>query len=142
MGRMRGKRAEPMLMGVPSPSLAKINKMNTDELVERIAALGVERERIATKIKNLSAMTPRDEARITELKTQASRLTALENVAKDRLSGKNERREQREQVPGTPGAPGNTGNTGSVGYSRSPGATGNAAPGQDGPRRLSQRRRW
>lgn len=137
MGRMRGKRAEPMLMGVPSPSLAKINKMNTDELVERIAALTVERERIATKIKNLSAMTPRDEARITELKTQASRLAALENVAKDRLSGKNERREQREQTPGSPG------NSGSVGYSRSTGTPGNSAtPGQDGPRRLSQRRRW
>lgn len=94
MSPMKKRRQYPMLLGEPSPSLAKIGKMNMEELKERIEALAVEKARIDEKIKNLSNMQPRDDARIESLSTQAARLTALSNAAKDRLSGKQDRTSQ------------------------------------------------
>ncbi|MCC6581609.1 MAG: hypothetical protein IT440_14345 [Phycisphaeraceae bacterium] len=85
------RRPDPILMGQPSPSLAKINKMNMEELKERIASLETEKGHLSHKVEQLSQKEPRDEVKITELKALMSRLGALVNVAKERLEGKVER---------------------------------------------------
>lgn len=88
MSPMRRRRSDPVFMGQPSPSLAKINRMTPQQLTDRIQALEVEAERISQKIKNLSNMQPRDEKRIALLTEQRERLAALQQIAKDRLAGK------------------------------------------------------
>jgi hypothetical protein len=99
MGRMKRRRSDPILMGEPSPSLARISKMDPEELHEHIAALQGERQHLITKIANLSNMQPRPDERIALLATQQARLAALIQAAQDRLSGKvvPERREHRER---------------------------------------------
>lgn len=92
----RGRKPrEAVLMGEPSPALAKIAKMNSEKLTEYIETLEVEAERLDVKAKNLLNVTPVDEERIADLHKQRKRLDALMEVARERLSGKMERRQQR-----------------------------------------------
>ncbi len=90
------KRPAPMLMGVPSPSLARINKMNMADLEERIERLAVERQRLQEKIERLQAITPPPGDRIDELGDQIKRLAVLQRTAKDRLATKGERKTEWE----------------------------------------------
>jgi peptidoglycan hydrolase CwlO-like protein len=89
-------------MGEPSPALTQINKMNIEQLTQRIEALEVESGHIGAKIKNLSHQQPPNDVRIAALTTQKARLAALIQVAQDRLSGKAERREQYDSGGGRP----------------------------------------
>ncbi len=90
------KRPAPMLMGVPSPSLAKINKMNMVDLEARIERLHTERQRLQEKIQRLQAITPPPGDRIDDLGDQVKRLAVLERTAKDRLVTKGERKAEWE----------------------------------------------
>ena len=94
MDRMSRRRPDPILMGEPSPSLAKINRMNMQQLAERIKALETESAHLSAKIERLSQVEPRDDEKIAALTEQKARLAALADVARKRLSGKAERTEQ------------------------------------------------
>lgn len=85
---MRRKRSDPMLLGEPSPSLTKINKMPVALLGEHVKALAIERERLVAKLVNLEAHKPRPDAKIEVLKKQVARLQALEDAAKRKSEGK------------------------------------------------------
>ena len=94
-GRGRGKKL-PILMGEPSPSLAKINRMNTEQLQAKIVSLSKEQELVAARIMRLRAVHPVPEEKIDQLKTLLHRLEALKKIAEERLDGKNERSARRE----------------------------------------------
>jgi chromosome segregation ATPase len=102
MRPMRKKRPDPVLMGEPSPSLGRINKMNMEQLRERIVVLETEAARITTRIKNLSHVQPVDESRIKILQEQIERLEVLAKAAKERLEGKAERSRRFEEGGGRP----------------------------------------
>ncbi len=92
-----------MLMAEPSPALASINRMNQEQLAERIESLQRESENLLNKIDRLNDMNPPPQEKIKTLAIQVERLKALENIAKDRLSGKQERSTQRSQGGPNPG---------------------------------------
>ncbi len=95
-GGRRGQQL-PMLLGEPSPSLAKINTMNMAKLEEKIASLKVEQERMAAKLASLEARDPQPEDKIKAAKDLLERLAALETAAAERLAGKAERKANYEQ---------------------------------------------
>jgi hypothetical protein len=103
-GRPRGRGGRkpdlPMLLGEPSPSLAKINTMNMAKLEEKIASLQDERQRMLAKIERLEKMNPPPEDKIKAGRDTVVRLEALEKAASERLAGKAERKAQREQRRG------------------------------------------
>ena len=82
----------PMLLGEPSPSLAKINKMNMAKLEEKIASLKVEQKSISNRLAELNAKDPPPAEKIKLAGEQLARLEALEAAASDRLAGKQERK--------------------------------------------------
>ncbi|MEM6854399.1 MAG: hypothetical protein AAF593_08320 [Planctomycetota bacterium] len=94
-----GKPADlPMLLGEPSPSLAKINAMNMEKLAAKIASLQEEQQRMQAKLDRLLARDPAaPEEKITQAKETLVRLKALEDAAAKRLAGKAERKAMREQ---------------------------------------------
>ncbi len=93
MPPQKRRRRDPILMGLPSPSLAKINRMNSAELTEHIKALEVEAGHIRAKLEKMAAKEPVDEAHVKLLKEQLARLEALGNIAKERIaSGQADRR--------------------------------------------------
>lgn len=99
---MRKQRPLPILLGEPSPSLAKINKMNPAQLAQRIQSLSVEAGRIARKIEHLKLQPTPPQDRIEELSKQFNRLGVLEKTARERLEssgGGGERRYSREYRP-------------------------------------------
>lgn len=88
----------PVLLGEPSPSLAKINAMNMEKLTAKIASLQEEQQRMATKLERLLARDPAaPEEKIVQAKDTIVRLKALEEAAATRLKGKAERKAMREQ---------------------------------------------
>ncbi|MEM8737722.1 MAG: hypothetical protein AAGG38_04490 [Planctomycetota bacterium] len=97
--RRGGKPADlPMLLGEPSPSLAKINGMNMEKLAAKIASLREEQARMAAKLERLEARDPATPAEQIEMaKATLVRLKALEDAAAERLAGKAERKALREQ---------------------------------------------
>jgi len=113
--RMRRRKPDPMLMGEPSPSLAKINKMNQEQLLERIESLQRESMHLLNKIERLKPLLPLPVEKIDILITQLARLRMLEKVARDRLSGKQER---SEQYRGGPQGPNQGGQGGGHGFGR------------------------
>jgi len=87
-----------MLLGEPSPSLLKINAMNMEKLIAKIASLREEQQRMAAKLERLVARDPAaPEEKITQAKETIVRLKALEEAATIRLKGKAERKAMREQ---------------------------------------------
>ncbi|MEO1236489.1 MAG: hypothetical protein AAFX76_06845 [Planctomycetota bacterium] len=87
----------PMLLGEPSPSLAKINGMNMEKLTAKIASLREERARMKAKLDRLEARDPAPAEQIQVAKATIVRLKALEDAAAERLAGKAERKAAREQ---------------------------------------------
>lgn len=96
-GRRGGKEEPPILMGEPSPSLAKINTMNMAKLTEKIAMLEEEEARVGAKLKRLQAVDPLPEVKIKAVTELLARLDALKKAAAERLAGKAERKAAREQ---------------------------------------------
>ncbi|MEM9417837.1 MAG: hypothetical protein AAGA25_02125 [Planctomycetota bacterium] len=87
-----------MLLGEPSPSLAKINAMNMEKLAAKIMSLREEQQRMNAKLERLLARDPAaPEEKIAQAKDTLARLKALEDAAMTRLKGKAERKAQREQ---------------------------------------------
>ena len=134
----RKTRVLPMLMGLPSPSLAKMNRMNMVELEERIKRLETEQQCLQAKIQKLEAHRPKPEEKIAMLKEQVERLIVLLNMAKNRLAGKQDRAMwQPQQPPASSGYRRNpsgyqsrySNNTGSPGNVNPQGPGGPAGPG-------------
>lgn len=87
----------PILLGEPSPSLAKINTMNMARLTEKITQLIEEQERVGAKLSRLEVIDPVPEEKIKSVKELLERLAALKLAAETRLAGKAERKAAREQ---------------------------------------------
>lgn len=77
-----------MLMGEPSPSLAKLQRMNTTQLQEHLQRLVTERERLQSKIDRLKSMDEPREEQVKSLTEQIARLEALEKLTRERLEEK------------------------------------------------------
>jgi len=78
-----------MLLGVPSPSLAKMNRMSAAELADHIDRLDNEIKALDAKIDRLEKIEPRPEDRIKTLNDQIERLNVLLRLAKERFGRKN-----------------------------------------------------
>lgn len=87
----------PVLLGEPSPSLAKIKTMNMVKLAAKIAMLREERDRMDAKLVKLRARDPLPEDQIKQGEDTVERLDALAAIATDLLKGKAERKALREQ---------------------------------------------
>ncbi len=92
----RRRKPDPVLMGVPSPSLAKMSKMNMVDLNAQIDRLTIEGSRLASKIERLTVHKPSPVEHITQLKAQLERLEVLKKAAQERLAAKDERRLRRD----------------------------------------------
>ena len=91
-GGPRGKAAElPVLMGEPSPSLAKINKMSLSKLSEKIDQLKVELARVNAKLERMNAQDEKPADRIARATELVARLKALLELAEQRKVEKAER---------------------------------------------------
>ena len=90
----------PVLLGEPSPSLAKIKTMNMVKLAAKIASLREERARMAAKLEKLRTRDPLPDDKIKQGDDTVERLNALEAIATDLLKGKAERKALREQRGG------------------------------------------
>ena len=86
-----------MLLGEPSPSLAKINAMNMEKLALKIVSLRDEQQRMDAKLQKLLARDPAPTEKIEQAQATLVRLKALEEAATQRLRGKAERKAAREQ---------------------------------------------
>ena len=86
------RRPDPMLLGQPSPSLSKINRMNIAELEVRIERLRTESARITKRINNLKRERPVPQNRIDQLTVEIKRLGLLRRAAEKRLEAKLKRR--------------------------------------------------
>ncbi|MAE61782.1 MAG: hypothetical protein CMJ49_10565 [Planctomycetaceae bacterium] len=89
-----------MFLGMPSPSLARIQKMNMADLAARIERLTNEVANVEEKVKRLQQVDPRPDAKITELGALIKRLAALRNAAKDQLEMKVERKRRWDEKHG------------------------------------------
>ncbi len=81
-----------MLLGEPSPSLAKINTMNMVKLEAKISELVTEQTALNERIARLEALSQRPDEQLGRTGQQLERLKVLEKVARERLEGKSERR--------------------------------------------------
>ncbi|MEM8781321.1 MAG: hypothetical protein AAGE65_00575 [Planctomycetota bacterium] len=96
-GGGRGQKPDlPMLLGEPSPSLAKINAMNMAKLTEKIAALAADRVHLVNKAKKLHAAGEAKTEQLKQTLDLIERLDALKAAAEKRLAGKAERKALRE----------------------------------------------
>ena len=89
----------PVLLGEPSPSLAKINGMNMEKLAAKILSLRDEQLRLNGKLEKLLQREGEEDVaeKIEQAKLNLERLKALEAAATERLAGKAQRKAQREQ---------------------------------------------
>ena len=71
----------PILMGEPSPSLAKINTMNMARLEEKIASLDAEFAHLTIRIGHLREMPNPPEDKIEAVNDHQERLSALKAAA-------------------------------------------------------------
>lgn len=86
-----------MLLGEPSPGLAKINLMNTAKLQAKIASLEAEHALLETKLEHLRVLDPLPTEKIQAIELLQQRLIALRDAAATRLKGKLERKAAREE---------------------------------------------
>lgn len=92
------KRAEPILLGAPSPSLARMKKMSSVDLTTQVERLTTEAARLSAKIDRLIAHKPSPVDRVAKLKVQLERLFALKKSAQEQIVGKDERRALRQNM--------------------------------------------
>ena len=91
--RPQGQKEEPpMLLGEPSPSLAKINAMNMVKLESKIAQLIIEQKLVSERLEKLKARDPQPEEQIARTRYQLDRLAVLETATRQRLSDKEKRK--------------------------------------------------
>ncbi len=81
-----------MLMGEPSPALAKIGMMSIPKLEAKIQTLKEEQTRLIARIERLVRHDPQPAEQIENLKKQLARLEAIEQAAQERLKLKFERK--------------------------------------------------
>lgn len=86
-----------MLMGEPSPSLAKINTMNMAKLAEKIAALESEQAELTARLERLKQLDPPPAKKIKTVTDLHERLVALHAAATKRLQEKATRKAIRER---------------------------------------------
>ena len=86
MKRNDNRRQFPTLLDKPSPSLAKINRMNRSELEARIDSLTTEADRVVQKMNRLKGVSSDPPDRVGELTVLADRLAALKKAAEVRLA--------------------------------------------------------
>lgn len=87
------RRPDPMLLGRPSPSLARIGRMNIAELEQRIERLREEAAHLNRRVENLRNLEPQPFDRIEKLSMEIKRLGLLKRAARQRLEAKQKRRE-------------------------------------------------
>ena len=87
----------PMLMGMPSPGLTRINRMNIEELTDYLQKLSTEGDRLKLKLGELQARQEPPADRIAGLNDQIKRLDALRQVAQTRLADKMKRKERYDR---------------------------------------------
>ena len=90
MNKKENRRQFPTLLGKPSPSLAKISRLNQSELKARINSLATEADRVGQKMERLKGISPDPSDRVRELTDLADRLAALKKAAEDRLAQSND----------------------------------------------------
>lgn len=134
------KKRPPIIDGLPSPSVAKMTRMNIAELQDHIAKLTTEGGHLEKRIERLMAMQPPHEEQVTPLRAQLARLQVLIGLAQQHLKDKNERKGQWDSGnrPPRSGGFGGSGFGGSGG--RSGGYGGGSSGGRGGPSR--GRPRW
>jgi chromosome segregation ATPase len=94
----RGRQGDlPMLLGEPSPSLAKINKMNMAKLAEKIVSLEKEQQDLKTRLERLRQLDPPPAEKIAAVTDLLDRLNALHDAAAKRLKEKAARKAIRER---------------------------------------------
>ncbi len=86
-----------MLLGEPSPSLAKINEMNMAKLEVKIAALTEEETQLNKRLGHLNELDPPPADKVKIVTDQLQRLVALKAAAAERLAGKAQRKADRER---------------------------------------------
>lgn len=91
------KQPDPMLLGLPSPSLARIGRMNIEQLETHIERLKVEAERLTKRIGNLKKVKEDPDSQVGELTSALKRVGLLRRAAEKRLETKHERREAWER---------------------------------------------
>ena len=89
-----------MLLGEPSPSLAKIRLMNIEKLQAKIASLVESQEQLAKRIVNLERSNPDDTEKIERNRKELARLQALKEAAEERLQEKLRRKQEWEAKRG------------------------------------------
>lgn len=82
----------PIVDGEPSPSAAKIARMNIADLEAHIARLKTERERLGVRVENLAKVEPPRPDKVKELQASVERLDVLIKLAEERLVEKNKRK--------------------------------------------------
>ncbi len=83
-----------MIDGLPSPSVAKMAKMNITQLEEHIAKLTAESGHLEKRIERLAKLQPPNEQQTSLLRGQLSRLQTLIGLAQQHLKDKHERKGQ------------------------------------------------
>ena len=86
-----------MLLGEPSPSLAKINTMNMAKLAEKIASLESEQAELHTRLERLKKLDPPPADKIATVTELLKRLVALQEAATKRLQDKAARKAIRDR---------------------------------------------
>jgi hypothetical protein len=86
MTKNQNRYSFPMLLGKPSPSLAKINRMSRPELEAQIGSLITESDRIGQKMERLNGVSPDLSDRVRDLTVLSERLAALKKAAEDRIA--------------------------------------------------------
>ena len=84
--RMRKRSPYPLLLGQPSPSIAKIKRMTRSGLALQAERLATEAARVEAKLVRLKAHKPSPQERIALLDQQLKRLSVLEQAAREQLA--------------------------------------------------------
>lgn len=82
------KKPDPILLGLPSPSLRKIVKLSGAELQNHIERLVGEANHIRNRMESLKTRDPVPQEHIEMLQRQLERLNTLEQIGRDKLAGK------------------------------------------------------
>jgi len=77
--------SDPILLGKPSPSLAKMEKMTIQELSDRITILATEIGRHRRRVEHLKIQDPVPQKRVDSLLRQVRRLAALERATQEKM---------------------------------------------------------
>lgn len=86
-----------MLLGEPSPSLARINMMNMVKLEAKIQQLVEEQGLVSQRLERLTSRDPVPTDQVERTQEQLNRLVALEKAARERLELKTKRKAEWEK---------------------------------------------